>query len=384
MPPRDRRLRIFVPSAAALLTDHAPHGEGLIAWNLLRGLAARGHDLVVCARGVALDTAVPFEVIETGPASRLESLEPLAYARRMRRLFRKLGGRGRFDLVHWVFPSQPDDVLLAAPDRTPYVIGPIFERWPAAARARTARPGDALRFAARPLYSAGHRRAHASARALLVATRGASTLVRAPDRPKVRMLAPGVDVSRFDAAPLPQTARILFLGSLERAKGVRDLVDAFAVVRAAVPDAELVLAGSGSEEAALRSAASAAGLNGAVRLVGRVPHGEVGNALRDASLLCLPSAGEPYGMAIVEAMAAGRAVVATDRGGPAELVDRERGGRLVPPGDAGALADALLDLLRDRDRLAEMGAFNRRRAIEELSLDATLDRLEEIYAEACT
>src|SRR5204862_7357867 len=71
-------LRVLVPSASALLTDHRPHGEGLIAWDVFSGLAARGHELVVCAREAALRSSPPFEVVETGRASRWESVEPLA------------------------------------------------------------------------------------------------------------------------------------------------------------------------------------------------------------------------------------------------------------------------------------------------------------------
>lgn len=375
-------MRIFVPSAAALLTDHAPHGEGLIAWNLLSGLAERGHELVVCARTVSIEAAAPFELVETGRASRLESLEPLAYARRAQRLFRELGGRNRFDLVHWLFPSQPDDVSFVPADGTPYVVGPVFEAWPRAARARRRRTGDVVRAAARPLFASRWLRVLTSARVLIAATEGAAGSIPPRHRSKVRLLPPGVDAARFAPSPLPAVRRVLFVGSLEVEKGVGELVDAFAAVRARLPDAELVLAGAGSQEAAIRRRAAALGLNGALLVSGPVRHRGIPAVLRDASLLCLPSLREPYGMVVVEAMAAGRAVVATGAGGPGELVDPVRGGRLVRAGDVAGLASALVDVLDDRDRLREMGEFNRRRVESGLTIDASLDRLEAIYAEA--
>jgi glycosyltransferase involved in cell wall biosynthesis len=84
-------------------------------------------------------------------------------------------------------------------------------------------------------------------------------------------------------------------------------------------------------------------------------------------------------MSILEAMSTGRAVVAVDDAGPAVLVDRERGGRLVPPDDRDALADALAGLLDDHTALVAAGAFNRARVEQEYSLTQMVDRIESVY-----
>jgi glycosyltransferase involved in cell wall biosynthesis len=86
-------------------------------------------------------------------------------------------------------------------------------------------------------------------------------------------------------------------------------------------------------------------------------------------------------MVVLEAMAAARAVVAADAGGPKFLVDPEHGGRLFPLGSVSGLGSALADLLADPTRLAEMGRFNRRRVEERFSLERFLDELESVYAE---
>lgn len=367
-------MRIFVPSAATLLTDSAGHGEGLIAWGILSGLAARGHELVVCAERAELTAAPPFELHETGRPARLESLAPLARARCAGRLFERLGGSRRFDLVHWLFPQQPEEAVLAPPAGLPVVVGPLFAPWPAGSRTRPLRLGDAVRGAIRPLLHARHRR-------LL---RGSLALLATPDavRPGVvrsRVLGPGVDAARFSASPPADGSQILFVGTLERAKGVRDLVEAFAQLRRTRPEAELVLAGEGPDRAWIDDAQRRLGLNGSLRLLGAVAHPDVPALLAASTLFCLPSHGEPYGMAVVEAMAAGRAVVGTDTGGPRYLVDREHGGRLVPAGDPAALADALGELLNDRPVLAAAGAFNRSRVERELGLEPVLDALEDAY-----
>ena len=101
-------------------------------------------------------------------------------------------------------------------------------------------------------------------------------------------------------------------------------------------------------------------------------------ALSSAALVVIPSAGEPYGLVALEAMASGKAVVATSAGGLQHLID-ETGGRLVPPQDSTALADAILELLTRPELLETMGASNRRRAVEFFDWALVIDRLEEAY-----
>ena len=369
-------MRIFVPSSATLLTDRAGHGEGLIAWGILSGLAARGHELVVCAREADLSTDPPFELIVTGRASRFESVEPLAYARRARRLLVRLGGVRRFDVAHWLYPAEPHEALFL-PSGLPLVVGPLFAPWPPRPRDRRFRAGDAVRAVASPLLTARHRRVLSGAAAVLLATPEAS---RRDAAGRERLLPPGVDAARFTPTA-PAGGRILFVGKLERAKGVRELVEAFAQTRTALPEAELVLAGDGPDRAWLETERDRLGLDGSLKLLGAIEHERVPSLMAEATLVCLPSPYEPYGMAVVEAMAAGRPVVAVDTGGPHFLVDPVQGGRLVPPGDAGALAAALVELLSDSERLRAAGSFNRARVERDLSLAVMLDALEAVYAE---
>jgi glycosyltransferase involved in cell wall biosynthesis len=369
-------LRVFVPSAAGVLTDRAGHGEGLIAWHLLSGLARRGHDVVACARLVRLSGRAPFEILELGAGSRWESLERLAYARAASRAYERLGGAGRFDVVHWMFPDRPDDVVWVPPAGTPFVVGPVAPPWPVRGRRRV-RPGDAVAAALAPMVRRRHARVLASAAQILVSSPATLNALPRSAAARTRVVAIGVDPARYAVDPPPAEPCVLFVGRLDRAKGVRELVAAVTLLRRDLPGARLLIAGDGPERDWLRS-----NTNGRTSLLGPVPHGEIPDLLRQASVICVPSHGEPYGMVIVEAMAAGRAVVATAAGGPAFLVNGERGGRLVPPGDIACLADALRDVLTDRARLTEMGRFNRLRVERDLSLERTIEGLEAAYEEA--
>jgi glycosyltransferase involved in cell wall biosynthesis len=143
---------------------------------------------------------------------------------------------------------------------------------------------------------------------------------------------------------------VLTLARIAHQKGIDILIETAAQVRAARPDLRFVLAGDGPLRAEMAALSAARG--DPVLFAGRTdaPH----LALAAADLLLLPSRWEERPFVIGEAFQAGRPVVATDTGGVAELVDPATG-RVVPPGDAGALAAALLGLLADPAALTRMG-----------------------------
>jgi glycosyltransferase involved in cell wall biosynthesis len=151
-------------------------------------------------------------------------------------------------------------------------------------------------------------------------------------RGKTEVVDCGVDVERFSLAPAPDgAASYLFVGTLTERKNVVRLADAFE--RLGGENATLTFVGDGP----LRPALS--GRRG-VRLVGAVPHDEVPEHMAAARVVCQPSLVEPLGQALLEAMAIGRSVVATNVGGPSEFVT-EGSGTLVDPLDVDAIARGL-------------------------------------------
>jgi len=182
----------------------------------------------------------------------------------------------------------------------------------------------------------------------------------------------GVDLTRFSPTLRTRAAdgrvRVLYAGRLTKEKGVDLLADAFLAARARDPRLELVLAGGGPEEDALR-----ARLGSAVTFLGWLEGAELARAFADADLFLFCSQTDTFGQVVLEAQASGLPVVAVDAGGPAELIADGRSGLLCPP-DAATLAAALAGLAASRaarDRLAR-GA---RAAAAERSWDAALARL---------
>jgi phosphatidylinositol alpha-mannosyltransferase len=173
------------------------------------------------------------------------------------------------------------------------------------------------------------------------------------------ILPNGVDVDVFAGAEPWPSARpaIVFVGRHERRKGLGVLLDAFAVLER---DADLWVAGRGPETAALARRQ----LPG-VSWLGRVSEDEKARRLRGATVACFPSIeGESFGVVLLEAMAAGTAVVASDLIGYRNVARGGEEALLVPPDDAGALAGALRHLLDDDVARAGLVSRGRSRATE--------------------
>jgi glycosyltransferase involved in cell wall biosynthesis len=174
--------------------------------------------------------------------------------------------------------------------------------------------------------------------------------------------------------------RLLCIGRLIPIKGHLVLLRAFAQARARVPGVTLDLAGRGPLEPALRSYARELGLDGAVRFLGFVS--PVQRAVEEAAIVVVPSLGEGFGMVALEAMERARPVIASAVGGLPEIVEDGTTGLVVPPGDAEALAEAIVALGGNLERAAAMGAAGRERALSDFTPARSVLRTEELYSSA--
>jgi phosphatidylinositol alpha-mannosyltransferase len=161
----------------------------------------------------------------------------------------------------------------------------------------------------------------------------------------------GVPVATFASAPpldgYPRPGRcVLFLGRFdEPRKGMDVLLGALPRLAEAFPDIEVLVVGRGDASALAEKAGE---LAAHLRFLGQVDDATKASALRSADVYCAPNTGgESFGIVLVEAMAAGTAVVASDLDAFRRVLDNGAAGRLVPVDDAGALADALIAVLGD-------------------------------------
>jgi glycosyltransferase involved in cell wall biosynthesis len=144
-----------------------------------------------------------------------------------------------------------------------------------------------------------------------------------------------------------------------------------------VPDAAFLLAGEGELTGSLRELAAELGIHERTYFLGRCER--VAELLSVSEICVLSSKAEGFSNSILEYMAAGRPVVATNVGGAAELIREGETGYLVPAGDDEMMAARLIDLLRDPNRSRMMGDAGKRIVEEQVSCEAQLSRTEDLY-----
>jgi glycosyltransferase involved in cell wall biosynthesis len=205
--------------------------------------------------------------------------------------------------------------------------------------------------------------------------------VLGPDR--VRLVENGVDTQKFEEpATWNQPPRVLYVGLLTPRKGVLDLIAASSRLREEGTAHELWLVGGTPDEGPEAAEPVLDAANGRARLLGTVPPEQMPEIYAAADVFCLPSWWEAMPMSVLEAMAAGLPVVATDVGDVARLVDHGRTGFVVPPRSPDELAATLRELLTDCQRARTMGAEGRARAQERFSSAVTARAVGRVYAEA--
>jgi glycosyltransferase involved in cell wall biosynthesis len=187
----------------------------------------------------------------------------------------------------------------------------------------------------------------------------------------------GIEPNGAPRAEAPSEPRLLCVGRLIPIKGHIVLLRAFAEARRRVPGLRLDIAGRGPLEPALRALAKELELEDSVRFLGHVA--PIQRAIEDVAVVVVPSLGEGFGMVALEAMERSRPVIAASIGGLGELVEDGISGLLVPPGDARALAAAIVRLAGDVAEAARMGAAGRRRALDHFLQERCTDRTELLY-----
>ena len=197
-----------------------------------------------------------------------------------------------------------------------------------------------------------------------------------------------VDTARLQPLPRPPglPLTVLYSGNFGRKQGLDQVLDCAEILKAALPKAQVVLRGGGSMEEELRSQAERRGLTN-LRFEPLLPLDRLGEALAAADLLVVPQEPSASDFAvpskIYTIMAAGRPIVATAREGSPlwKLAEASGAIRCAPPRDPAGFAAAVLELLRDPERRARMGAAARRFAVAEVDRERVLLGLARLMAE---
>jgi len=167
---------------------------------------------------------------------------------------------------------------------------------------------------------------------------------------------------------------ILTVSRLSRKNGVDTLMEAFSKVKGAIPEAELLILGTGEDEEKLRAMAGEG-----VRFLAPVPHEQLAEYYTASDVFCRPSRDEGFGIVFIEAMACGVPPVGTSVGGITDIMEDGRNGLLVPPENPGELAKALKSLLQDDGARKKMAGIARKDAVERFSWESITSRISGLY-----
>ena len=198
---------------------------------------------------------------------------------------------------------------------------------------------------------------------------------------RAMVISPGLEapVVQGPLEPTGGPPMILASGRMVFEKGLDVALEAMAQIASRRPDARLVLVGDGPSRPALERQAGELGIRDKVTFTGWIAPDRTAQLRAEATLVLVPSRGEGFGLVALEAAQMARPVVASDVGGLPEIVSHGMTGTLVPVGDARALAGAALALLGDPELAARYGRAGRMRALTRFSSSRHLDAWDGLY-----
>lgn len=387
--PELNKLNIFVHRASECLTDHESHGDGLICFSLLNGLAERGHQIYAYTNSAPIRQCSPNLHIKTGrhqvPAN---SLAPWEYSWRAEQWMKELAQMVEFDLIWRMHPYGGN---CPAPPRTggkPLVVGPLFYNWPVppGETPKSGRPrlGVGLQSLVKPAAERGWQRTLSQAALIVCATESHSALLRR------QYLGPAVlTLPVIVEPPIPAVRKerrqagiaLLFVANLVSYKNPQVFVETIQCLRQSGINATGKVLGDGPERASLEAWCRQVGIESALCFQGKVPNTEVYAALAEADFLLSASYGEPYGRSIAEAMSVGTPALCHRSGGPADFIEDGRDGLLVDHLTAKAYAARLEAALSAPDAWNRLSA-NAARKARNWRAGVVLDRLEKSLYQA--
>lgn len=205
----------------------------------------------------------------------------------------------------------------------------------------------------------------------------------------IKLLAPGLTIDQTKALAKPRSdsdptdrkrwlLSVARLDSGERQKGIDHVLKALQRLTSMLPDLRYRIVGEGSDRERLEGIAKGLGIEDRVDFLGRVDPSELAELYSSCELFILPSAQEGFGLVFIEAMAAGKPIIAARAGAAPEVVEDGQTGLLVEYGDDAAIAAAIARLWGDSALSRKLGSAGRERFLERFSFDHVTARFDEL------
>jgi len=347
----------------------APGGVQVHVRQLAAELRERGHRAIVLAPGSRTSSDDGVRIV--GRPVRVPyggTVAPISFSPGSWKRIRSAMGAFDPDVIHVHEPLTPSTSMLAVLAASAPVVA-TFHAYLERSRLMEL-AGPVLRQVSRRIDAA------------IAVSDAAASFVRRVAHVPLEIVPNGVDVRAF-AHPgppiegLPVGRKVLWVNRLDPQKGFEVMVRAFETLASELEDVRLLVVGDGRDRVAVRSLPQS--VRSRILRLGSLPHSELPRYHAAADVFASPAVGqESFGIVLVEAMAAGVPVIATDIPGYREVVRDGVDGLLVPPNDATALASAIRRVLSEPDLASALASAGRTRA-ETFSWDAVVPRLEAVY-----
>ena len=353
-----------------------PGGVTAHVGQLARELGRSGHEVQVLAphsssresteaeRFVPLGRSVP---LPSGGSTARVCLSWWLYPK-----VRDLLRRERYDIVHLHEPMAPILPLCVLEFSDSVNIGTFHASY----------NHQRLYTFTRPITKRWHKRLHGG----IAVSPAACRYVNEAFPADYKIIPNGIDVDHFASHPKPflqykdGKTNILFVGRLEKRKGLKYLLEAYSLLKWDLPNIRLIVVGPGTPDRDSYRILGARGLQD-VEFVGKVSYDDLARYYATADIFCSPATGaESFGIVLVEAMASGKPVVASEIEGYKGILTHEEQGLLFPSKDSEALAQALARLIENPALAQQLGAKGRQTA-EQYRWSVVASQVEDYYQE---
>jgi len=378
---------VLVSSAAYILSDYLLSSEGISCYQLLKNMERFGYSFDAISEFVRVRKPlenVNFHQVgsfQIMPKSNLVE-KYLGHAEFITRSYLKctrILKEKEIDIIHHMFPAVYNQSfsLLALMGKTRgyrFVIGPLSAHY-------YTRPKDERTIMG--LTSRLHLKTIQKSDAVITISQKVRKLYEGiVDDEKISVIPLGVDTGVFKPAEKrvhKDDYEILYVGYLYELKGVEYLIRSMALVAREQGDVKLRIVGEGPEKSRLVALTKALNLEDRVLFEGFVPHTQIARCYQQCDIFCFPTLGEPFGKVVLEAMACGKPVVASNVGGPSEIIEDGRTGFLVHSARPRALADKILELLSNEWRIRKIGANARKVIVQKYSWEKIAGAYNKLY-----
>jgi len=381
--------KILVTSAAHILSDYLITSEGTHCYQLFKHMAKYGYEFEALSPYIRIHKPlnnVTFHQVGSLPNSPTSNtihkytLHSEFLIRSLTKT-KKLLKEKNIKLIHHMLPAVYNYTFSPVALFTqnlphPFIFGPLSTHY---------YPRPLNEKILLPLTSKLHKKTIQKTTRIITVTNQVKKLYTPwVTKEKISTIPFGVDTETFKPTQKTEQQKefeILYAGSLYALKGIPFLIHAIANVRRNKINVKLTLVGEGAQKASLIALAKTLQVENHVKFEGFVPNSKMPAYYNRCDIFCFPTLGEPFGKAVVEAMACSKPVIATNAGGAAEIIQNGENGILVPPADSEALAAEIARLINDPKKRRMLGKKARETTVERFSWEKIAEKYHQLYSE---